>query len=283
MRGPEILVRTIGATRIPDQHGNEWQYHSRSDRHSKVACWVVVLDLLEHCALFREHARAGKVVFGINHEMRDFRTGRKKDLDLVICTPGTGSVKRGPTDFVSLADKYEIVLEEPEREALEALPVLKRGPVGAVHIALEAKACMTEHVKAIPRLHDELDSSQATIHGNSDQAIAGGLVMVNLSDEFRSPGRNNFDLAVHEAQVSSHRQPDVTERVIDKVRELRRRTRGGEEGFDALGLIVVECANDAGRVSLVRGAPAPEPGDILHYDAMIRRMGQLYETKFGEV
>src|SRR5205085_2044407 len=86
MLGESILVRSISATRIKDTLGNVWQYHSRSDRHSKVACWVVLFDLLQTCPLLCEHVAAGKVVFGINHEMRDYKQNRKKNLDLVLCT-----------------------------------------------------------------------------------------------------------------------------------------------------------------------------------------------------
>ena len=89
MDGPEILARTMTATRIPDQLGNLWQYHPRSDRHSKVACWAAFFDLLGTSALLRRHVAEGNVIFGINHTMRDFKTRRKKDLDLVIARPGT--------------------------------------------------------------------------------------------------------------------------------------------------------------------------------------------------
>ena len=87
LHGPEILVRTLSGTAIKDRHGNSWQYHSRSDGHSKVACWGVVFDLLRSCSLLRRHVADGKVSFGINHEMRDFVHDRKKKLDLVLCTP----------------------------------------------------------------------------------------------------------------------------------------------------------------------------------------------------
>ncbi len=89
MDGPEILARSMTATRIPDQFGNLWQYHSRSDRHSKIACWAAFFDLLNTSALLRSHVTEGKVIFGVNHTMRDFKTRRKKDLDLVIARPGT--------------------------------------------------------------------------------------------------------------------------------------------------------------------------------------------------
>src|SRR5439155_5994792 len=78
MDGPEIIRRSISAARIPDRYGNVWQYHSRSDRHSKVACWVIAFDLMDRSPLFRDHIATGKVVLGVNHTLRDFQTQRKK-------------------------------------------------------------------------------------------------------------------------------------------------------------------------------------------------------------
>ena len=87
--GPDILVRTLSSPHVTDKHGNAWSYHSRSDHHSKVACWGIVFDFLRASGLFRKHVGEGRVGFGINHEMRDFVTGRKKNLDLVLCRPRT--------------------------------------------------------------------------------------------------------------------------------------------------------------------------------------------------
>ena len=71
MHGPEILVRTLSKQTRKDKRGRRWQYHPRSDHHSKVACWGVTFDLLRSCPLLVKHIADGKVGFGINHEMRD--------------------------------------------------------------------------------------------------------------------------------------------------------------------------------------------------------------------
>jgi hypothetical protein len=96
MFGPEILVRTLSkATRV-DRFGNRWQYHSRSDHHSKVACWGIVFDLLHNSPLLKRHVEEGRVYFGINHEMRDFVHDRKKNLDLAKhhrFVPGSGQAQ----------------------------------------------------------------------------------------------------------------------------------------------------------------------------------------------
>jgi hypothetical protein len=149
MRGPAILVRTLSTASRRDRSDNLWQYHSRSDHHSKVACWGIIFDLLVATPLLRRHVEGGVVCFGINHEMRDFVHDRKKNLDLVLCTPnGTHS----NDTLASIAAGYGILLTDEERAAFDKLPVLVRAPVGSVVMALEAKACMTAHQRALPRL-----------------------------------------------------------------------------------------------------------------------------------
>jgi len=281
MKGPEILARSLSRPNVEDGYRNTWQYHSRSDVHSKVACWGLLFDLLSHCALLRQHVAAEKVGFGINHEMSDFRTGRKKNLDLVLCTPGSGKAK--PRSFVELGADYKVALTDIESKSLAALPPLRRVPVGSVHVALEAKACMTAHVKALPRLYDELNSSHLAIHGSADFAIAAGFAVVNLAATFISPGLNQYELGVREPTVNEHRQPADTQRTVDKLKEIPRRTQGGTEGFDALGIVVIEMKNDGSPVIIVDSDPAPRPGDPWHYDAMIHRISSLYATKFGNV
>jgi hypothetical protein len=282
MDGPEILARSMSTPRVPDKFGNVWQYHSRSDQHSKVACWALLFDLLHHCALLRQHIAAKKIGFGINHEMRDFKNNRTKDLDLVICTPGT-SAKGKDLVFADLAAQYHVQLTKTQKAQLATYPTLHRVPVGSVHLALEAKAAMTEHIKALPRLFDELNSSHLAIHGSADFAIAAGFAVVNYAASFISPDRNKVSLNGRGPAVTKHVQPKATERTIKKLEEIPRRTHGGAEGFDALGIVVLELKNDGTPVTIVTGAPAPAPADVWHYDQMIRRIASLYANKFGNV
>src|SRR5215213_4376206 len=88
MLGPTLLSRTLSRPTRRDKFGNAWQYHSRSDHHSKVVCWAVTVDLLARCPLLRRHVEDGTVGFGVNHTMVDFVHDRRKDLDLVLCTRG---------------------------------------------------------------------------------------------------------------------------------------------------------------------------------------------------
>ena len=285
MYGPGIVVRTLSTPGVEDKFGNRWQYHSRSDHHSKVACWAVLFDLLRSSTTFRRHVTEDKVVFGVNQELSDFKTRRKKNLDLVVARPGTTEkpVGRWPRTFAGLGDSFRVQLSSTEQTELDALPELEKGSVGSVLLALEAKACMTEHGKARPRLYDELNSSHLTVHGATDQAIAVGFVMLNAASSFISSDRNRHDLSINTPWVNLHKQPAATIGVNEKVRELPTRTKTSEEGYDALGIVVVDCKNDGSPMTLVTKPPAPPSSDLYHYDQMVRRAAQIYDTRFAGI
>lgn len=295
MLGPQILVRTLskpttgtGASKFA--FGNAWQYHSRSDRHSKIACWALVFDLMRHCSLLREHAAAGKVGLGINHEMHDFRNKKKKNLDLVICTraplDASGGSKAGAkraADFAALAPAYDIALTPQEADQLAALPTLVRSGVSSVLVATEAKAAMTAHQKARPRLHDELTSSHQTIHGDNSDAIAAGIVLVNSSDTFISPDKNEWPLGSVPTRVSHHKDNAAT-LVLEGLSKLQCRSKVGDDGFDAVGVVVVACRNDGSPIRLVaESPPAPAPTTDFDYGRFVRRVAQLYATRFARI
>ena len=280
MIGPSIIARSLTTPTINDQYGNTWQYHSRSDRHSKIACWATLFDLLRECPVLLEHVSAGALSFGINHKMRDFAQNRRKTLDLVLCTPGPGAPA---VSFASLVGKYGIVLSTEERRFLDTLPDLRSQSVGTVRVALEAKACMTEHSKARPRLYDELNSSHMTIHGDTNIAIAVASVLINHADRFRSPDRNRHKLTASNVVEVSHSQPNSSARVIEKVEQIRRRSSVDAVGFDALSIILVDCRNDGSRVSLVTENPAPPEDSIFSYEQTVRRVCELYQFRFGRV
>jgi hypothetical protein len=279
MIGPRVLIDGLAERLVRDQHGNLWQYFSRSDRHSKLACWGIAFDLLSNSALLRRHVADGRVVLGVNHRMRDYATGRAKNLDLVLARPD-GPAKKWT--FADLADRYMIELNEADQAALAKLPPVPMAPVGAVLVALEAKAAMTAHIRALPRLYDELNSSHLCVHGASKQALAIGFVMVNASPTFVSGDLNRRPLE-EGAVVSTEPQPKSLMRVLDKVAEIPRRSNIRETGFDGLGVVVIEGVNDGTPFVLRSDPPAPQPGDTFHYDSMILRMANEYDTSFSGI
>lgn len=280
MRGADILVRTMSEYRQVGTFPLPLAYHSRSDRHSKVLCWAVLFDLLTTSSILRGHAEAGEIGFGINYDIVDFEQNKRKALDLVICDPGLAP--RRSRTFAELAEEYGIVLNAEEQRELEALPPLEERGVGSVRIAFEAKACMTAHSRSLPRLYDELNSSHQVVHGASSSALAVGLVMVNRAETFLSPDSNaHLQHGTGRAIISRHRQPHDAEIVVKRMTELPRRSRASREGFDGLGILVVDCDNQGSPVQLWTRPPAPGPENPLHYDAMIQRVVGEYKYRHG--
>ena len=216
--------------------------------------------------------------------MGDFRTGRRKNLDLVVCRP-RGVPASGPPapTFAEQAIEIGVVLDPSAKAELADLPRLVELPVGAVHIALEAKACMTAFAKARPRLYDELNSSHLAIHGNSPHTIAAGFAMVNVAESFISPSLNDHSLSTTAPRISLHNQPRDAAGIVEKLRELPRRSRDGEEGYDALAIVAVDCRNDGSPVTIKTEPPAPQAGDVDQYDMALHRLVQLYEQKYRNI
>lgn len=209
------------------------------------------------------------------------RNRKKKDLDLVIARPSSHSAAEGRT-LADLASQWSIVLDKSQRADLEALPTLVEGNLSGsgTLLALEAKAAMTAHSKARPRLYDELNSSHLTVHGASTQAIAVGLVMVNAAARFKSPEKQSQG---NPENFSVHKQPQDAEKIISKIHEIKRRAGTSGHGFDGLGIVVVEVENDGSPVRLVSGSPAPKPGEVFYYDDMISRVSHEYDVRFAAI
>lgn len=286
-RGLGILARSLSiATKGAGkgfEHGNQWQYHPRSDRHSKIACWAILFDLLLRGGALARHVKAGKVTFGINHTMRDYQHNRDKDLDLVICRSGQTVKKGGVTEFADMVAAYKVDLTVGEVASLASLPSIPLTDVKTALIALEAKAAMTEFGKARPRLYDELNSSHLTIHGDTDQAIAAGFAMVNTAQTFVSPLRNPWPIGVYPTRLNNHDQPKDAALTVRKLEQLPRRAAAGQPGFDAIAVVAVECANDGTPVRVIDGPPGPSPGDMLHYENFLERIETIYAHRFGGI
>jgi hypothetical protein len=282
VHGPSILASYLQIPSAADRFGYEWQYNSQSDRHSQVGCWGVAFDLLNNSALLRQHAQDGKVVLGVNHSMRDFQTSRQKKLDLVIARSDNVSLQKG-VSFKTLATRLGLSLTTGQQATLSALPDIQVGRVSAVLVALEAKAAMTAHNKARPRLYDELNSSHQCVHGASSQALAIAYVQINASERFVSSVSNRFPKGVLPPVVNPHVQPKAVNSIIDKIRELPRRTGTAGNGFDGIGVTVLHLENDGSPISVVSSPPAPQPGDDFHYDAMIVRMAHEYDSRFHSI
>jgi len=146
---------------------------------------------------------------------------------------------------------------------------------------------MTEHIKALPRLRDELlGAMQASVMA-APHAIVCGLVVINAARSFiSSENQRRF----REGDPSSlrrnpHRQPDVVAKVIDRLQlRLPMRRDTSREGFDCFAFIVIEHDNEVPDpvVRLVTGPPAPSQMSPRNYDAFLIDVCNKYTERFGQ-
>lgn len=277
MKGPTILARSMSVATQRGSSERAWQYHSRSDTHSKIACWTLLFDLLNECDVFRRDAAAGLVGFGINHVM----VGPiSKTLDLVVTRITPGRSRGGRKTFAELAQVYGIVLDEQESLLLAALPTIegeiRRQDVSEVTIALEAKACMTEHGKSLPRLHAEILATGYLAKRAQPRCITVSYSLVNAATSFRTPSDTG------KGKTNVHKQPTDTRKVVEMLGRAIPLARDVPSiGYDVLGLTVVDCRNDGSPVTVVDSDPAPSRAHHLHYEQMLRSLCAEYRARFA--
>ena len=93
--------------------------------------------------------------------------------------------------------------------------------------------------------------------------------------------RNPFDLARYPEQVNEHRQPYASKRVFEKVKELPRRSKQEDSGYDAIGVVLIGSRNDGTEVVLHQDFGDGTPLDtMLTYQKMIERISALYASRF---
>lgn len=272
--GPAILVRTMSKATRRGKDAAAWQYHSRSDNHSKVACWTVLLDLLSTCEPIRRRAERGELGFRINHVM----VGPiNKTLDLVVTLVSAARERGARATFAELVNRYGIELSDAERRRLASLPTVLedlKDDVSEVAVALEAKACMTAHSASIPRLHAEILATGYLARTATPRCITVSYTLVNASTTFVSPGQSG--------QVSHHSQPQDAKHVVSMLGSaipLARNVPG--IGYDVVGVTVIECANDGSPVVHSSGDAAPKKGDHIHYERMLVSLCSEFRSRFS--
>lgn len=175
MRGEEWL--RLGSARSAPQRFIEWmtahehvdkrsglayRYHPRSDAHSVALCRFIADDIVQSTPALRDAMDKSGVVCGINVPFAG-RDGGLKTLDLAF------------------GQDSPVLLATIDLDDLVTAKSLSR-----VILSCEAKSVMTEHSKSQPRVYDELSSSHEIIHQADVNALAAGVVVVNIAGEFVS-------------------------------------------------------------------------------------------------
>lgn len=274
MRGPTILARSMSLATRRGKSPLAWQYHSRSDSHSKIACWALLFDLLLECDVVREVAEQGRLGFRINH-MLVGSINKTLDLVLTIVQPGRQPMPR--RTFADLVSVLGVALTDPDRQALAGLPVFyeeRADDVSEVAVAVEAKACMTEHVKSLPRLHAEILATGYLAKLAAPHCISVSYSLVNASPSFVSPSGRGA--------VNQHKQPDDARRVVDMIGSaVPTASKNNQYGYDVIGTTVVDCRNDGSPVTVIQSDPAPTRNDHTHYERMLVSLcGKFRERRF---
>ena len=265
MRGPTILARSMSIATRRGKNPPAWQYHSRSDSHSKIACWTLLFDLLLECDAVREAAAQGRLGFGINHVMVG-PINKTLDLVLTVVPPSRTTARR--KTFAEMVETLDVALDDADRIALLNLPVIYRDrkeDVSEVAVAVEAKACMTKHVSAIPRLHAEILATGYLAKRAAPRCVSVSYSLVNAAVTFESPSGKR--------KVSRHNQPEDTRRVVQMLSQaIPTASDSRDYGYDVVGTTVVDCRNDGSPVTVVHRAPAPTTNDHTHYERMLRSL-----------
>ncbi len=256
--GPEEFCQWMSGYKHKDPiTGFTYQYHPRSDSHSKILCKAVLKDFLDSSSVLASQAIKREVIYGINVEVVSPHTGKKKTLDLAIGLPTKGW--------------------KPSHDM--SAPI-SEGSIDRVLLSCEAKSVMTEHSKSKPRVYDELNSSHDIVHQGWSDAIATGIAVVNVAPTFVSPLRQRVGLALH---ITQHKQPKAAADMVKHLRGLRIREKVGDYGFDAFACLVVECGNQCAEVRLWKDAPAPQPGEKDQYKSFVERVSELWQERFKKL
>jgi hypothetical protein len=231
------------------EHLREKGYHPRSDKHSNALAQAIVRDLVAHCPAIATKAANGALVYQLN----------------VTLMAGTSEWN------------VDLALGPPELEA--AVPpgdgsIIRASP-SIVEIGIELKAVMTEHRKAVKNRKRDLEAHHEHVHNYKQNAVAGGVLILNAASQFKSPLR---------LAPTLHRNPDaLVEHCLNELRAVA--GRGGSRGYGLDGKcgIVLRMDNiDLQSTEYVVTAPAPVVGDPLHYDSFIRTICDNYSQRFGQ-
>ena len=245
-------------------------YHPRSGKQSDSQSRRIVADLLDVCPVLNSRAMAGEIVVQYTHHQRVGHEDWKIDIAI-----GTKAGKPVIKDA-------GITVESP----------------AIVQIAIELKSIWTEHSKARKNRFRDFTAFHSHAHRYDPKTVAGAFLLVNASDFFYSP-LNEARKAEKGGPVTRHGTPKVSGRetarnAIDLFRSIHLRNFPSDvPGLEALAVEVIEHDNfvlmppelasafpPGKRSRVITSAPAPQPGDPLHYQTFLQRLCTQYRERF---
>jgi len=136
---------------------------------------------------------------------------------------------------------------------------------------------MTEHRKAVKNRKRDLEAHHEHVHHYDNQAIAGGVFVVNQAVTFRSPLRTSRTVHARDQRGAAA----LVEHCLSEMRNVAERSDTSGYGLEAKCFIVVDMDNeDLASTNYVERPPAPLTGDPLNYDSFLQRICSVYERRF---
>jgi len=117
------------------------------------------------------------------------------------------------------------------------------------------------------------------VHQGDRATIAAAITMVNVARSFISPLRQRPD---KEVEVTLHNQPWVAQSMVAHLRKLPRRGIADAIGLDAYCSFVIDADNQ-GHVAAHDAPPAPQPGEVDHYESFLSDICATYTERFGDL
>jgi hypothetical protein len=236
------------------QYLNANLYHPRSSKHGDALCEYLLEDLLATCDAFRRLAEQERIVYRQNCTI-DPASFDQWNADLVIGPP----------------------TQAPETDARRIGSIAKGDP-SEIWMAIDAKTIMTEHGKARRNRQRDLNSFHDFLHRKNPKTVVGGLLLVNMAEQFHTP------LAKKKEGATVHR--DVV-RLVGEIVELmgalpRSDEQSGRAGLEGMGIIVVAHSNISGEETrLFKEPPAPAENDPLSYRTFVQDLCSAFTARYG--
>jgi hypothetical protein len=150
-------------------------------------------------------------------------------------------------------------------------------PLISVCISVENKTIMTAHGKARKNRYGDIIAYSNHMHNHRRECIAGAIVVVNVSPKYENP--DEFAKGLVRPKFDMEKIVKDTINIFARI-PLRNDPGDPSDQPEALAVIVVDYDGESA-AKLVTGSLAPQPGDSIHYESFVERIGNLYERRFS--
>jgi len=147
----------------------------------------------------------------------------------------------------------------------------------SVRVSVENKTIMTAHGKARKNRYGDLIAYSNHMHNHNRKCVAGAIVVVNISPLYENP--DVFAKGLLRPKFKTEKVVQDTISIFDKI-PLRDSIEDPTELPEAVAVIVVDY-DGVNAAKLVEGPLAPQTESHVNYGNFIRRICELYGSRFS--